>query len=216
MDIINNTPWDSQELAAFLTPLLEGSSVTKVVVDNHQPLPGTRRAEQKLCAVSTPYHYGKGNPPPVEVRVELLTPKRAKGRMTTLDRLAYSADLQPHEVPIPQAVIEDVTHALKYLRNHPTEEHYQRRKHLVGRSEGRHNKACDCARTVASVPVIRGDTRAKTRPPVTARQLRRKLYYLDGEISGYETALIEAREKRERLLTRIENAEKREAKAASS
>jgi hypothetical protein len=214
VEIKNNTPWDTKALTAFIEPILTGSALASINIENHKPVPGTKKAEQQLCRIECDYVSWQGGPPETRATIYLLSPKRAKSRMTPLDRLAYVNDIKPGEVPLPKEVIEDISHALRWLVAHPGRPYNDRRPHLRSRSANPANSydlICNCQRPLDSIPLIRGDTGARIRPPVTAASLKRKLRYLESEIDSYQDALSKCQEKRERLLTRLANAEKREA-----
>ena len=208
MQIINKTPWDTEGLTALVTMMGDSlPNLEKVTFINHQPQPGVKREKQDIYEGSEPYNYN--SPPKNEARIEelcfeLLTPKRVKARTSALDRLAYAKDLKAHQVPLPVSVIEKIVHSLHQASKVNTIDRWNRREHLRGK--------CECDKTLPESPIIAGDTRVKTRPPITVAQLQRKLYYANTLVKRCQTDLDDATEKASRLRDRIESKKAREAK----
>ena len=195
MQIENKTPWDTEGLTALITTM-PCKRVEKLTFITHQPMPGVKREKQRLYSCCESWRTDG------ELEIGLPSPKRVKSRMNALDLLAFTKDLEPHQVPLPVAVIESIIHSLRYA--YSSGDRRTRRPHLEAE--------CECDKTLPETPIIAGDTKAKTRPPVTVQQLERKLGYACAEVEGYEEALAEALTKRNKLLVRIENKRKRDAK----
>lgn len=201
--IQNKTPWNTSDLEAFLVPLLvrckasKGtlfSCADKIRVETIQHLPGVAADEQRLMRVGD-----NGG----EVRVEILSPKRAAKLLEPLDRLSLADALQPHEAALPSAVIADIEHAFITAANTPTTKQWDIYTHLRGN--------CPCAVTRTYQGVIRGDTKVKTKEGPSVHQLEAKLGCIDWRLNRLEEEKQELAEKREHLVKRIAKAKANKA-----
>jgi len=212
LEIENKTPWDTEGLKALVSPLIPlGHSITQISFENMGGVPGVKREDAKLFRASF------CNSPVTRITLNLATPGRVKKRMTALDRLAYTRDLEPHEVPLPVKVIQNIVHTIRYMVKNPTADYNDQAKHskcLSGKAWSQYSEPCRCDKDLGyKCPVIAGNTKARVRPPKTAARLDQELSWVDREIGNYEEKLTTLREKRERLQSRLEKARDREAKA---
>jgi hypothetical protein len=165
LTIENKTPWNTEDLTEFLTPLCEraGTAMCEVVI--LRAAPGRKRAEQELFNVSYPRPY-RGPRSLCHIKIGLLSPKRAAARTELLDRMAQAGDLVTHESALPATVVQGVAHAFdKAVEWSKGADH-----------EWTHvNGGCGCDLTSVPAPLIRGNTKIKTAPPVDIENMRKRL-----------------------------------------
>jgi hypothetical protein len=209
MQIENKTPWDTEGLTALVTAMSDSlPNLEKVTFINQRPQPGVKRGNQTIYGGSEPYDWQKPNQDRTYIKelcLELLTPKRVKTRTSPLDRLAFAKDLEAHQVPLPVSVIENIVHALHAAtKTYPNTNRWERRPHING--------SCSCNKDLPETPIIAGDTKARTQPPVTLAQLQRKLYYAEKQVERSQKDLDDATAKADRLRKRIKTKKERDAK----
>jgi len=208
MKITNITPWDTEGLTALVTAMGDSlPNLEKVSFVNHQAKPGVARKNQKIYRGSEPYNWGakpKDEAVVTELCLELLSPKRVKARTSTLDRLAFVTDLEPHQVPLPVSVIENIVHALHQAAKKQTVDRYHRRQHING--------TCKCNKTLPETPIIAGDTKARVRPPVTMAQLRQKQSYAENAVAYAEDELKKAHEALDKAISKIDRKKEQDCK----
>jgi len=191
MEIENKTPWNTEELLAFLTPLIH-SSYTKLTIDNQRPQPGRKREKQRLVEV---HAYYDGSP---HLEINLLSPKRAKARTNALDRLSLAGSLATHEAAIPATELADIKHRLRNRK--VTTERPPYKGALYNCLSGE----CKCEKPTDALPLIRGDTKKRTQPPVSLERLELRLRWAESTITSAEEALRKAVKSRDRLKSRVE------------
>ena len=201
MDIENKTPWNTEELLAFLTPLIH-SSFTKLTIDNQRPQPGRKREKQRLVEI----HTGFGERSQLEIN--LLSPKRAKARTDTLDRLSLAGSLETHEAAIPATVLADIKHRLRNRQAGADEPRYKSNMYNCL------NGQCKCEKPTDALPLIRGDTKRRTQPPVSLERLEAQLRWAESSITNAEEALNKAIKSRDRLKIRVERARSKQKVSA--
>jgi len=208
MQIINQTPWDTEGLTALVTAMGDSlPHLEKVAFITHRTQPGVKRGNQKIYNGSEPYDWQKPNKDETfitELCFELLSPKRVKTRTSALDRLAFAKDLEAHQVPLPVEVIEKIVHALHSAAKVWTADRWKRREHINGR--------CKCNKSLPETPIIAGDTKARTRPPVTMAKLRSKLRGAQRSVAYAQAELDKAIVARDRAALRVERRFERDRK----
>jgi hypothetical protein len=197
MWIENNTPWNTSELLEFLTPLIH-ASFTRVTIENHKPRPGQKREEQKLVTVDA--HYDERNHERNHLRLHLLTPKRAKARTDTLDRLSLAGSLAAHEAAIPATVLASLYHMLRSITKG------RQNSNLYECPDSCKYDSCKCEKSTDGLPIIRGDTKQRTQPPIPLKRLEQQLRWAETGVKSAEFALEKAVKHHARLKIRVERA----------
>ena len=201
MLIVNKTPWNTEGLTALVTAM--GDPVGRletITFVNHQPQPGVKRAEQIIYEGAEPYNYGqeKDESYVTELILQLLTPKRVKTRTSALDRLAFAKDLESYQVLLPVSVIEGIVHTLHTAaKRHVGEDRWDRRQHIQA--------CCKCNKSLPETPIIAGDTRVRTRPPITMERLEQKLHWANQTVIACEQELRAAIESAAKAQARVDN-----------
>jgi hypothetical protein len=207
MQITNKTPWNTDSLIAFVGPWLTPTGIKTVEFYNQTPRPGVRRENQILCEVDEnsvfDYQSGKVTSGPTELKIGLLSPKRAKARLDPLERLARAATLEAYEIDLPLVVIKHLVHTFTWLKKRPketpTRDYYQWRSHVKGYCKD------DCKKEkVIAPPTIPGDTRVKTGNPVTLERLQQKLRWAERSVDSLTEKLEKETKARDRLLVRVD------------
>lgn len=204
VEIENLSPWNTEDLVRFLTPLAAGTVVTKIVVGIAQPQPGVKKDEQRLVWIESTVRGGQVSD---TMAIDLLSPKRAADRTEVLSRLSVTGDLQPHESVLPDEVIATIIHSFETVRtNRGKLDNWQLQNHVRGR--------CGCEKPLPDnlKVVIRGDTKAKTAPTYSIDQLENKLYYARREVAKYRKRLEKALMQEDRLVARIEKQRAKEGR----
>ena len=165
LTIENETPWNTEDLTKFLTPLCEKTGTTTCEVVILRATPGKKRNEQTLFDINYSHPF-KGTRRLDHIKVGLLSPKRAAARTELLDRMAQAGDLVTHESALPSKVVQGVVHAF-----HKATEWLN-----GGNYEWSHdNGSCSCDVSALPAALIRGDTKIKTAPPIDIESMRRRL-----------------------------------------
>lgn len=208
--ITNETPWDTNDLVKFLTPLVEGMNLTEVKVQTIQAQPGVKREEQSPAAVGPVsggwyFHSGISD----AIVVYLLSPKRADKATETLSRLSLVADIQPHEAALPESAIARIEHALAQLRTWAKEK-ARNPGHQVYDVVSCFRGDCKHKVEVKTPVLVKGNTKARIKDPVTADQIERKLRWAQHHVDQCQEELNEAIEKRDRLQVRLDKLRQKE------
>ena len=190
--VTNNTPWETDALVSFLAPYLVDLPFTSIVIESHRPMPGWTREKQRIVKLVT-----KGRDDN-DLVIGILSPKRAAVRTDLLDRLSMADDLKPHETKLPRKALETLHHALMVRAD-------KQRTHTKWSCE-RGECRCSPAR-LDHVPLIRGDTRAKTSTPKPLATLKRDLRSAQRSVGYCQARLDKATKRRDILLKRINKAE---------
>jgi len=199
--ITNKTPWDTEALTEFLTPLA-GVKITDINVSTHQSMPGVKREKQDLYAVHHGFWWSAQSD---GLLIEIPSPKRIGRTVTTLDRLSLVGDLQSHETALPGAMLDGLRHAINVVQS--TKDHHASRDCQRGK--------CKCViPRAANNPVIRGSLKAKVKEGPTRQRLEEKLRYTIQSIAVAEETLAEEKTKAARLQERIDRMKAKEAKEA--
>jgi hypothetical protein len=194
----NTTPWNTADLEKLLAPLVEGTGIQTITISTLTAMPGVKTEEQRQVGVNgTGYH-----PDFKTVVVELLSPKRVGKRVEALDRLSLVEDLKPHETALPEKAVAAIEHAFAALRSFQKRGRaangagiYEIRPCMVGE--------CSCKYAVQTMVLIKGDTKARIKPPVTVEELERKLSWAQGTVDRRLEDLAEAMAQRDRLQERV-------------
>jgi hypothetical protein len=191
----NTTPWDTDALVRLITPLAEGLGVETIRIKTLTAMPGVRTEEQTQAEVSTE-RYGEDI---TSLLVELLSPKRAGKRTDTLDRLSLVEDLKPNETALPEKAVALIEHAFSALVTHTKRKGHKSFYEVRPCMQG----SCQCKYTAKSTVLVKGDTKAPIKPPVTVEQLEQKLEWAQRTVDQRQTDLTEAIARRDRLQERI-------------
>jgi len=180
LKIENKTPWDTEALTKLLTFLCEKTPVELLKVETLRAKPGVKREDQTLFLIEgVDYYAACGNGQrapytgPTKLTVGLISPKRAAARTDLLDRMAQVDDLKAHEIALPESIVGGICHAFGKLKSlcapnsrRPRGDSWEYRKHYSGE--------CKCSKHLSAYPVIRGNTKTRTAPPVDIAKLKRR------------------------------------------
>jgi hypothetical protein len=173
--IENTTPWNTEELTKFLSPLCKGTQIESIDVSLLLAQPGRKREDQALYNLGGINFYAlKENKPLTKVNVEIISPKRAAARTDLLDRMAQVDSLATHEISLPGPIAEGIAHAFGRIAfingGGRMGDQWEFRHHFTS---DRHH-SCTCSKTLSTYPVIRGNTKTRTAPPVDIAKLKRR------------------------------------------
>jgi len=181
VEIINSTPWDTEDLTKFFLPLINGTGIDTVKVVLLLAQPGAKREDQGLYEVSTSLYDLAQGKLPSHINIQIISPRRAAARTDLLDRMAQVDNLAIHEIALPGPIAAGISHALiklthvcrqktVYAIKKAIGDQWEFRKHLGGERY----QVCECSKTLKVYPVIRGNTKTRTTPPVDINQLKRR------------------------------------------
>ena len=175
----NTTPWNTEELTSFLTPLCKGTTITEIEVNLLRASPGVKRKDQSLYEIDglNLYNFKTSGSLPNKCTVKILSPKRAAARTDLLDRMAQvGGDLEPHEINLPEKITNGLSHAFTKLATisgpHGLSmmgNQWDFNRHFFGGQ-----RACDCRKPSENYKAIRGNTKTRTAPPVDIDRLKRR------------------------------------------
>ena len=184
IELINTTPWDTEELIKFLEPLCADTGIATLKVSLLTAQPGEKRKDQPLYDVAgiDPYKLKEGKLP-TKATVWIISPKRVAARTDVLHRMSQVDDLDPHEIALPEAIIGGISHSFERLSQVCQKIRAGRRHTLASLNDpwefnkhfqGNPHRCCKCSKTLDSYPLIRGNTRTRTTKPVDIKRLKRR------------------------------------------
>jgi len=217
LTIENKTPWDTEALTKLLTFLTEKTPVETIKVETLRARPGVKREEQRLYLISgIDFYNATTSSQPLKLltklTVKLISPKRASARTDLLDRMAQVDDLGVHEIALPDGIVGGICHAFGKLKSlytpnarRPVGDSWEYRKHYEG--------TCACSKHLSAYPVIRGDTRARTAPPVDIAKLKRRGRWALESAENHRIKMEANLVKAQKLAERVRKAEAKAWKA---
>lgn len=185
IELINETPWDTEELTKFLVPLCADTGIENLKVSLLLAQPGQKRADQALYEVwGLNFFALKQEKLPTKATIHIISPKRVAARTDLLDRMSQAVDLATHEIALPEPIVAGIAHAFEklaqvcvsirkgqaYATKRILGEAWNFRKHFGGELY----QICECAKTLKVYPIIRGNTKTRTAPPVDIKRLKRR------------------------------------------
>lgn len=183
----NETPWNTADLAGFLVPYIKKHGFESITVETLNPTPGVKREKQPLVRAFRHYRTRE------DITVRLLSPKRAAARTDLLDRLAVSEDLKASEACMPKRVVAQMAHAIDNIISDAN-----------NRWKCSHG-SCECpALLIDHGVIIRGCTKARTRPRKTLARLETELRWATNSIAKLQAKLEKEITKRDRLQKRVD------------
>jgi len=213
--IENNTPWDTEAFTAFLVPLCLNTPIPNISVELLRAQPGQNREEQPLYSVRTNLFPIKNGNPWNRVKVYVISPRRVMARTDLLDRMAQSFDLATHEIALPERIVSGIVHAFQKLATlsngaHRMGDQWEFERHF---NDDKHRR-CECKKPPAALPpLIRGNTLARTTPPVNIAKLKQRGRWAVESAESYRKKMEKCLNDAQKIAARILRAE---AKAKGS